>query len=125
MEVPTSKVGYISATTGRGDHEVHKGHMVASKKPILDFKLPPCFECRTLSSGLFSVTEPYSLTHLPVASMWVIISTTCFLYLLPPLLPPPEELRLFFVTEPFSLTITHVLNRGHTSYPLTYEDGPD
>jgi hypothetical protein len=33
MDVPTSEVGYTSATTGRGDHEVHKGHVVA-----LDFK---------------------------------------------------------------------------------------
>jgi hypothetical protein len=29
MGVPTSDVGYTSATTGRGDHEVHKGHVVA------------------------------------------------------------------------------------------------
>jgi hypothetical protein len=29
MGVPTSEVSYISATTGRGDHEVHKGHVVA------------------------------------------------------------------------------------------------
>jgi hypothetical protein len=42
------------------------------------------------------VTEPYSLTHLPMASMWVIASTTCFLYLLPPRLLPSEGLRLFF-----------------------------
>jgi hypothetical protein len=27
MGVPTSEVGYTSATTGRGDHEVHKGHV--------------------------------------------------------------------------------------------------
>jgi hypothetical protein len=32
MGVPTSEVGYISATTGRGDHEVHKGHVVALEK---------------------------------------------------------------------------------------------
>src|SRR5215475_14439157 len=32
MEVPTSEVGYTSATTGRGDHEVHKGHVVALEK---------------------------------------------------------------------------------------------
>jgi hypothetical protein len=25
-------IGYISATTGRGDHEVHKGHVVALVK---------------------------------------------------------------------------------------------
>jgi hypothetical protein len=32
MGVPTLEVGYTSATTGRGDHEVHKGHMVALGK---------------------------------------------------------------------------------------------
>jgi hypothetical protein len=29
MGVPTSQVSYTSATTGRGDHEVHKGPVVA------------------------------------------------------------------------------------------------
>jgi hypothetical protein len=29
MGVPTSEVGYTSATTGRVDQEVHKGHVVA------------------------------------------------------------------------------------------------
>jgi hypothetical protein len=29
MGVPTSEVGYTSATTRRGDHEVHKGQVVA------------------------------------------------------------------------------------------------
>jgi hypothetical protein len=29
MSVPTSEVSYTSATTGRGDHKVHKGHVVA------------------------------------------------------------------------------------------------
>jgi hypothetical protein len=28
MGVPTLEVDYTSATTGRGDHEVHKGHVV-------------------------------------------------------------------------------------------------
>jgi hypothetical protein len=32
MGVPTSEVGYTSATTGSGDHEVHKGHVVAVAK---------------------------------------------------------------------------------------------
>jgi hypothetical protein len=32
MGVPTSEVGYTSATAGRGDHEVHKGHVVALAK---------------------------------------------------------------------------------------------
>jgi hypothetical protein len=34
MGVPTSEVGYTSVTTGRGDHEVHKGHVVALGKKI-------------------------------------------------------------------------------------------
>jgi hypothetical protein len=29
MGVQTSEVGYTSATTERGDHEVNKGHVVA------------------------------------------------------------------------------------------------
>jgi hypothetical protein len=29
MGVPISEVGYTSATTGLGDHEVHNGHVVA------------------------------------------------------------------------------------------------
>jgi hypothetical protein len=29
MGVPTLEVGYTSATTGRGEREVHKGHVVA------------------------------------------------------------------------------------------------
>jgi hypothetical protein len=32
MGVPTTEVGYTSATTGRGVHEVHKGHVVGEKK---------------------------------------------------------------------------------------------
>jgi hypothetical protein len=32
MGVPTSGVYYTSATTGRGDHEVHKVHVVALKR---------------------------------------------------------------------------------------------
>jgi hypothetical protein len=43
MGVPTSEVGYTSATTGRGDHEVHKGHVVAlEKKPWFGRKTLPC-----------------------------------------------------------------------------------
>jgi hypothetical protein len=36
MGIQTSEVGSISATTGRGDHEVHDGHVVALKKLIED-----------------------------------------------------------------------------------------
>jgi hypothetical protein len=32
MGVPALEVGYTSATTGRGDHAVHKGHVVALGK---------------------------------------------------------------------------------------------
>jgi hypothetical protein len=35
MGFPTLEVGYTSATTGRGDHEVHKGHVVALEKKNL------------------------------------------------------------------------------------------
>jgi hypothetical protein len=31
MGFPTSEVSYTSATTGKGDHEVHKEHVVALK----------------------------------------------------------------------------------------------
>jgi hypothetical protein len=31
MGVPAFEVGYTSATTGKGDHEVHQGHVVAKK----------------------------------------------------------------------------------------------
>jgi hypothetical protein len=34
MGVPTSEVGYTSATAGMGDHEVYKGHVVAVVKNI-------------------------------------------------------------------------------------------
>jgi hypothetical protein len=32
MGVPASEVGDTSATTRRGDHEVHKGHVVALRR---------------------------------------------------------------------------------------------
>jgi hypothetical protein len=35
MSVPTSEVGYTSATTGRGVHEDHKVHVVALVKKEL------------------------------------------------------------------------------------------
>jgi hypothetical protein len=38
MGIPTSEVGYTSATTGRGDHEVHKGHVVALGEREVHFK---------------------------------------------------------------------------------------
>jgi hypothetical protein len=35
MGVPALEVGYISATTGRGDHEVRKGYVVALGKKLI------------------------------------------------------------------------------------------
>jgi hypothetical protein len=35
MGAPASEVGYTSATAGREDLEVHKGHVVALKKLLL------------------------------------------------------------------------------------------
>jgi hypothetical protein len=35
MSVPTSEVGYTSATARKGDHEVHKGHVVALEKKFV------------------------------------------------------------------------------------------
>jgi hypothetical protein len=32
MGVPNLEVGYTSATNGRGDHKVHKGHVVALER---------------------------------------------------------------------------------------------
>jgi hypothetical protein len=34
MGVPASEVGYTSDITGRGDHEVHKGHVVGRKNTV-------------------------------------------------------------------------------------------
>jgi hypothetical protein len=36
MGVPTLEVGYTSATTGRGDHEVQNGHVVALGKKYIE-----------------------------------------------------------------------------------------
>jgi hypothetical protein len=35
MGVPTSEIGYISATTGREDHEVQKEHVVALREKTI------------------------------------------------------------------------------------------
>jgi hypothetical protein len=35
--VPTSEVGYTSATAGRGDHEVHKRHWKKQSEPSFNF----------------------------------------------------------------------------------------
>jgi hypothetical protein len=57
MGVLASELGYTSATTGRGDHEVHKGHMVALAKKIL----PSCEQsiCQELIS-MRNIEKPQS-----------------------------------------------------------------
>jgi hypothetical protein len=51
MGVPTSEVGYTSATTGRGDHEVYREHVVTleRKKIICGFFFQNLFEEGTLT----------------------------------------------------------------------------
>jgi hypothetical protein len=58
MGVPTSEVGYTSATVGRGDHEVHKGHVMALGEREKNCK------CRRagLSQSLTPIHESTSLT---------------------------------------------------------------
>jgi hypothetical protein len=36
MGVPISEVGYTLATTGRGDHEIHKGHVALGGKKYIN-----------------------------------------------------------------------------------------
>jgi hypothetical protein len=42
MGVPASEVGYTSATTGKGDHEVHKERVVALAKEITQDNILHC-----------------------------------------------------------------------------------
>jgi hypothetical protein len=64
MGVPTSEVGYTSATTGRGDYEVHKGHVVAFKKKwkVFCYAIAPCLiSCyRRARAGPFEVIAIYT-----------------------------------------------------------------
>jgi hypothetical protein len=53
MGVLTSEVGYTSATTGRGDHEVHKGHVALGREKKSRYRI---------LVGVYS--EEYVLTRL-------------------------------------------------------------
>jgi hypothetical protein len=60
MGVPALEVGYTSATTGRGEHEVHNGHW----KKIFFFKISPFSELHS--------SVPLKLTSANVISSSVI-----------------------------------------------------
>jgi hypothetical protein len=47
MGVSTSEVGYTSAKTGRGDLEVHKGHVVALAKKYINKEIYAIFLKKT------------------------------------------------------------------------------
>jgi hypothetical protein len=67
MGVPPSEVGYTSATTGRGEHEVQKGHVVALKKISLHFCHHPVADTatdpRNAPSATSTVTSPHLQQH--------------------------------------------------------------
>jgi hypothetical protein len=56
MGVPATEDGYTSATAGRRDHEVHKGHVVALKKYI-NIKIQ--LMVSNLSSFIYSLWGPW------------------------------------------------------------------
>jgi hypothetical protein len=62
MGVPASEVCYTSATTGRGDHEVHKGHVVALGKNTV-------FPSKTAGWLYLEVSKPVPVAALSKA--WV------------------------------------------------------
>jgi hypothetical protein len=77
MGVPTSEVGYTSATTGRGDHEVHDGHVVALENSnnninFVCHKLTSCFADDELQTtfvysgkyGIWYMRENQQMHHL-------------------------------------------------------------
>jgi hypothetical protein len=59
--VPTSEVGYTSATTGRGDHEVYKGHVVALERKSLVDKNLLHYKCRILYGHLHENLKSYMM----------------------------------------------------------------
>jgi hypothetical protein len=61
MGVPTLEVGYTSATTGRGDHEVHKGHVVAlGEKCVPKCERPS--DCTAFCTAKFKGTTEIMMT---------------------------------------------------------------
>jgi hypothetical protein len=56
MGVPAPEVGYTSATTGRGDHEVYQGHVVARIKK----DIPASLIYTTVICLVTTVDKPFS-----------------------------------------------------------------
>jgi hypothetical protein len=63
MGAPTSEVSYTSATTGRGDHEVHKGHVVAKKLVVIVLTIFFHFMSLKEKRFLFFVYLAYANVH--------------------------------------------------------------
>jgi hypothetical protein len=96
MGVPTSEVGYTSATAGRGDHEVHKGHVVtlAQKYPnianvfrrVFQLRYSPSWTVRSKSNlqspatDIFQYNSP-SFTDVPTISLFQGTLILMFLFL--------------------------------------------
>jgi hypothetical protein len=78
MGVPSSEAGYTSATTGRGDHEVHKGYVVA----LLGGKKSYSFVIPTTSATC------YHLVHLDIFS---------------PIVIPELKIQVFWDVTPYRL----------------------
>jgi hypothetical protein len=86
MGVPTSEVGYSSATTGRGNHAVHDGHVVAlDKKNIVTSWWWTTSKPETCRGVVTQYTEDkwcinLASLHANSASCWsYYIDLTCFL----------------------------------------------
>jgi hypothetical protein len=72
MGVPISEFGYTSATTVRGDHEVHKGHMVALEEDEVWHIL------NWATTAYFNIPLKLLRIDLPIASMPVPINEMYF-----------------------------------------------
>ena len=55
MGVPTSEVGYIPAMPRREAHEVHKGHVVALEKKIVNLSCLQLYQALNISACFNSI----------------------------------------------------------------------
>jgi hypothetical protein len=69
MGVPNSDVGYTSTTTERGDHEVHKGHVVALEKKIIKIKADNYMKCNFISEMLLLQVDVNHVTYISTTGM--------------------------------------------------------